>query len=62
MWRTIRINEESYRIVKKIAEERHTSMGRVVSEIVAEKMKNDIKEIKADLAAKAALLRSLIQF
>ncbi len=30
-------------------------MCEVVSEIVAERMKNDIKEIKADLVAKAAL-------
>jgi len=45
MQRTIRINEESYRIVKELAEERHTSMCKVASAIIsrfAEEMKNGV--------------------
>ena len=55
MWRTVRIRQKEYEFVRELANKEKKSMGRVVSEIVAEKMKNDIKEIKADLAAKAAL-------
>ncbi|RLG02390.1 MAG: hypothetical protein DRN54_04620 [Thaumarchaeota archaeon] len=45
MQRTIRINEESYRIVKELAEERRTSMCKVASAIIshfAEEMKNGV--------------------
>jgi len=55
MWRTVRIRQREYDFIKKIAKEEGKSMCEVVSEIVAERMKNDIKEIKADLVAKAAL-------
>jgi len=41
MWRTIRIKEESYRIIKELAEERRTSMCRVASEIIAERAKGN---------------------
>jgi len=55
MWRTVRIRQKEYGFVRELANKEKKSMGRVVSEIVAERMKNDIKEIKADLVAKAAL-------
>ena len=45
MQRTIRINEESYRIVKELAEERRISMCKVASAIIsrfAEEMKNSV--------------------
>ena len=45
MQRTIRINEESYRIVKELAEERHTSMCKAASSIIsrfAEEMKSGV--------------------
>ena len=55
MWRTVRIRQKEYEFVRELANKEKKSMGGVVSEIVAERMKNDIKEIKADLVAKAAL-------
>ena len=55
MWRTIRIKEEAYNIIKKIAKEEKKSMCEVLSEIVAEREKNNIKEGEIGLEAKAAL-------
>jgi len=39
MWRTIRIKEEAYNIIKKIAKEEGKSMCEIVSRIVLEHMK-----------------------
>ena len=43
MWRTVRIREEAYNYIKRLAEKRHTSMCEVASAIIsrfAEEMKN----------------------
>ena len=48
MWRTIRIKDESYRIVKKIAEEHGKSMCEVASTIIsrfAEEMGSGVSEV-----------------
>jgi len=46
MQRTIRINEESYRILKELSKEHHTSLCKVASSIIsrfAEEMKNGVE-------------------
>jgi len=55
MWRTVRIREEAYKFIKKVAKEEKKSMCEVVSEIVAERKENNIKEGEIGLEAKAAL-------
>lgn len=68
MQRTIRINEESYRIVKELAEERRTSMCKVASAIIsrfAEEMKNgfevgDYTITVRDLSAEAKVALSML--
>ena len=55
MWRTVRIREEAYKFIKKVAKEERKSMCEVVSEIVAERKENNIKEGEIGLEAKAAL-------
>ena len=55
MWRTIRIKEEPYNIIKKIAKEERKSMCEVLSEIVTKQGGNNIKEGEMGLEAKAAL-------
>ena len=55
MWRTIRIKEEAYNIIKKIAKEEGKSMCEVLSEIVTKQGGNNIKEGEIGLEAKAAL-------
>ena len=55
MWRTIRIKEEAYNIIKKIAKEEGKSMCEVLSEIVTKQGGNNIKEGEMGLEAKAAL-------
>ena len=55
MWRTIRIKEEAYSIIKKIAKEEGKSMCEVLSEIVTKQRESNIKEGEMGLEAKAAL-------
>ena len=55
MWRTVRIREEAYKFIKKVAKEERKSMCEVVSEIVAERKENNIKGGETGLEAKAAL-------
>ena len=55
MWRTVRIRQREYDFIKKIAKEEKKSMCEVLSEIVAEREKNNIKEGEIGLEAKAAL-------
>ena len=68
MQRTIRINEEPYRIIKKIAEEHRTSMCKAASSIIsrfAEEMKNgfevgDYTITVRDLSAEAKVALSML--
>ena len=69
MWRTVRISESAYNYIRKIAEERHTSMCEVASAIIsrfAEEMKNgfevgDHTITERDLSAEVkVVLRILI--
>ena len=55
MQRTVRIRKAEYEIIKELARREEKSMCEAISKIVAEWREGKIKEIKADLAAKAAL-------
>jgi len=55
MWKTVRIRQKEYETVKELARREGKSMCEAVSKIVAEWEGGKIKEIKADLTAKAAL-------
>jgi len=55
IWRVVRIREEAYNYIKELARREGKSMCETVSKIVAEWREGKIKEIKADLTAKAAL-------
>jgi len=68
MWRTVRIREEAYNYIRKIAEERRTSMCKVASAIIsrfAEEMKNgvdfgDYTITVRDLSAEAKVALSML--
>jgi len=55
MWRTVRIRQREYEFVRDLAKKEKKSMCEVVSEIVAERKENNIKEGEIGLEAKAAL-------